>query len=482
MDEESNANPFQDIINSEIEKIQATQPTSKKKVTTPVSILSNTASTYPRATITAGIAGSTAVAAVKDWKSLYKEGLDVLRARRAEEAKAVADIAEKGIVAFPRMEGTNAEIRGLARKYATERIFQRFPFNNAEAANRVADLKTGRIILTGEKVPVIGNVQTRVPESLQWVEPTVRVTPAQSGTAVAVTPRQIKVADVAGVPRPNLTTRTATGYGTDYEKAFNFSSEPTRIASTKPYVPRSSPNPNIASRIAQTSTGGWLGKANVGLEAAGALYDITREDGPVSQAYKSAGKGYEGYGIALGGLAGLSRLGRGATNAISFGTGEYLGIYDTLDLLAVEDEAKQRYMSLRGTAGHPAESYPVIKKGQQYVPMEGDNPQLKRLEFQIASEKGIDSSAITEKGYMGSQYNYVLQGGKIIPIMKPEYAANFEAETNRRNALMAKYQNILNVDPAQGNIGWQYAQDPSKQYLLNAGSGSSWDTGGYLAR
>lgn len=446
-------NPFQDALNDYITTAQAKQK-PQKRTTSAVGLLTDTAGEYPRASLTTAGVGTAVYKGVKGWKQAYKEGLDVMRSRVAAEGKAVTELAGKGVQAIPRFEGTNAAVRTAAKEYAVEKILSGFPFKNQEAINRVADLKTGRVILTGESV-----VGVRPTINLANNPTTITVTPYMTPQAVAQTPRQVTLETAGKIPKfdlkPSTYVREAGVPRVDLDSVnWTAKTQPNRVTSAPAYTPPSGTRPTIPKRIAQLSTGGVLGKTNVGLEAAAGLYDIVREEGPVRAAYRSAAdQGEVAEGVALGTLAAASRAGRSATNMLTMGAPEFLGVYDTLDLLGVENEARRRYMTLRGTQGYPAMNYPVIQQGKEYVPVE-DSPYLQMLEAQVAAERGIEKSLMTQGFYRGPEYNYAVQNGKVVAMMKPEYAALYDAESERRIVNMNRNKNVLNIDPTLGQIGY----------------------------
>lgn len=470
MAEDSNANPFQDLLNAEIENIKRREP-PKKGATTGTGLVKEVVSTYPRASLTTAAVGTAAYKGVTGWKKAYKEGLELVRKRGAEETKMVKDLAKSGIEAMPRLDVSNATTRQLAKQYATEKLLSGFPFKNSEAARTVADLKTGRVILTGEKVvgvkPIINLANNPT---------TITTVPYLTPQAVAQTPKQVTLETAGKIPKfdlkPSTYVREAGVPRVDLD-SINWSAktQPTRVRSAPAYTPPAGAGPSLPKRVAQLSTGGLLGKANVGLETAGVLYDLGREGGVLQSAYEEGVKDARGTGInpqfagvTYATLKGASRLGRGASNALTFGAPEYLGVYDTLDLLQVEADAKNRYMQLRGTTGYPAENFPVIKKDGKYVPMEGNNPYLSMLEARIAAERGINSSLITEGFYKGPEYNYIVVDGKVTPMMKPEYSAMYDAQSVAAMDAANNRRPVFNADPNFGNMGWQRLPQPVQTF------------------
>jgi hypothetical protein len=451
------SNPFQDALNEQIRQFELKQRPANKRATTAVGLIKETAGDYPRASLTAGVGTYAAYKGVKGWKAAYKEGLDVMRSRAASEGKAVADLAGKGVQAIPRFEGGNQAIHTAAKEYAMEKIFAGFPFRNQEAINRVADLRTPRVIATGETIPVTTYEGTR---ANLFKEGKLIKTNTPSSVGQAVAPRQMTVEAAGKIPKLvpsreviNMAS-PETVSGALYESGQV--TGPRRVAAAPAYTPPTARKPSLPRRVAEISTGGKFGRGNVGLETAAALFDMAREEGPVRTAYRSAAKqGEVAEGVVLGGLAAASRAGRGAANILTLGAPEYLGIYDTMDLLQTDQEAKRRYMQLRGTKGFPAENLPVIKKGKEYVPTP-DSPYLKMLEAQIAAEKGIESSLMTENYYKGPEFNYVVQNGKVVAMLKPEYAAMRDAEVDRALDRYTYNRPVLNIDPTLGNIGYQF--------------------------
>lgn len=470
MAEDSNANPFQDLLTAEIENIKRREP-PKKGATTGTGLVKEVVSTYPRASLTTAAVGTAAYKGVTGWKEAYKEGLELVRKRGAEEAKMVKELAKSGIEAFPRIDPSNATTRELAKQYATEKLFSGFPFKNSEAARRAGELVLPRAIVTGEQVAVpTGLVHKGVP---QFGEVTKPVSEWQMGVKSFKTePFQVTADTAKKLASTRVAPSTApipvyTGEAGQYSAgltegvARTLSPNPTGFSGVEKFAPQAR-TPSLMKRGAELSTKGWLGKANVGLEAAGALYDIGREGGPVREAYNQAGGG--GWGIALGGLKAASRLGRGASNALTLGAPEYLGIYDTVDLLQVEADAKNRYMQLRGTTGYPAENFPVIKKDGKYVPMEGNNPYLSMLENRIAAERGIDSSLLTTSSYKGPEYNYIVVNGKVTPMLRPEYSAMYDAQSVAAMDAANNRRPVFNADPSLGTMGWKRLPQPAPNF------------------
>jgi|LauGreDrversion4_2_1035121.scaffolds.fasta_scaffold07495_6 hypothetical protein len=453
MAEESN--PFQDLLNAETEKITATKKPAKKGATTAPSLLIDTAKEYPRATLTAGVVGAGAVKATQNWQKLYKEGLVTLRNRADAEAKMVTELGNKGVEAIPRLKLSNDALKSAAKRYAMEKVFTGFPFNNAEAAARVADTATGRVIITGEKRPVWTGTKIR---GLEVDRPFYTVGQRPSPFNVAVEPKQVTLDTAKGIPRLK-TTPTNVPFDEKALRSTMDALEEGRTGKLPAYVPRSAPNPRLPTRIAEVSTGGKFGKGTAILEGAGAVYDIFREGGQISNLMydrsKPQNKEVSGLMGVEAGLRSLGRLGRGAANSLTFGAPEYLGVYDIPDLLEVESEAQKRYMNLRGSAGYPAESFPIIKKGGRYVPMDGDNPQLKAMEARVAAERGIESSLMTEGYYKGPEYTYIVQNGKVVPMLRPEYSAMYDARSIAAMDAANNRRPVLNVDPSMGGMGWQ---------------------------
>jgi hypothetical protein len=446
---ESDANPFQQIVDAELEKM-GTNKQPSKRTTGSISMLKDIGVANPRTTATAVVGGSLATSAVKKWKSLYKEGLVTLRARAAEEAKAVKELAGKGIQAFPRLTGTNAEIKALANQYATERVFAGLPFVNQKAANRVADLKTGRVVLTGETTAGV-----RSALELNRSPALINYRPYETSVGVAQPPKQVTVETAKGIPKLKINAPSTAPYvGSDWDynnPSWSRTTEPRRISSAPEYVPRTAPNPNLATRLAETSTSGYLGKTNLGLEAAATAYDLVRPEGTIARGYEEGGKG--GVGVAVAGLRGLGRLGRGAANALTLGTPELLGIYDVPDLIGVDMDAEKRYMQLRGTAGYPAENFPVERKNGRYVPVEG--PALDMIASRLAAERGIETSPMTRSYYKGPEYNYILSDGKVEAVLRPEYSAMYDARSIAAMDAANARRPVLNIDPSLGGMGWQ---------------------------
>lgn len=471
MAEDSNANPFQDLLNAEIENIKRKEP-PKKGATTGTGLVKEVVSTYPRASLTTAAVGTAGYKATTQWKSAYKEGLELIRKRGAEEVKMVKELAKSGVEAIPRIDVSNATTRQLAKQYATEKVFSGFPFKNSEAARRAGELVLPRTIITGEQVSApLGLTYKGVP---QFGESTAPAAEFRFGTKVAKTePFQVtaetakKLAATRTIPSTAplpVYAGEAGQYAGGLTEGVARTLQPkgaVGFAGVERYAPQA-PKPSLMKRGAELSTKGWLGKANVGLEAAGALYDIGREGGPVREAYREAGGGAGG--VILGGLKATSRLGRGAANALTLGVPEYLGVYDTIDLLQVESDAKKRYMQLRGTTGYPAENFPVIKKDGKYVPMEGDNPYLSMIENRIAAERGIESSPMTVSSYKGPEYNYIVVNGKVTPMLRPEYSAMYDAQSVAAMDAANNRRPVFNVDPNFGNMGWQRLPQPAQNF------------------
>jgi hypothetical protein len=472
---------FSDIV-QRIADAEVPPPRKRAQPTTAMGIIKNTATEYPRASITAGVGGTLGYQAVKGWKTAYKEGLDVMRARVKEEAKAVEGLTAKGMEGISRLKGTNAEIRALANEYAIEKIFAGGVFQNSQAKARLADLKTPRVILRGETVPL---TSFDVKKADLFKEGSMSMTTRPSPFRVAVDPRQVTAEVANAIPKFGV----APHYSSAQTRAINVASPETwegalaegagvhgqgRIAGLPKYSAPSGIKPSIPRRIAEIGTGGKLGKGMIALEALALGADMMNEEGDIQRAYRE-GKSYYGVagGLTLGGLKTASRAGRGATNIMTLGAPEYLGVYDTVDLLQARAEGHRRYM-----ANREALKLPVKRSGSDLVPVDG--PYLQMFEAQAASEMGIQPSLMTEKFYKGPAYDYKVHEGKLLPVMKPEYASLYDSETDRRNALARKSQNILNADPSMGPLGWTYAQDPSKASMLNAGSESPFDTGGYI--
>ena len=452
------SNPFQDALNEQIRQFELRQKPASRRATSAAGLVMETANEYPRASLTAAGVGGAVYKGVRGWKNAYNEGLKVISQRMTAEGKMVGELGKKGITAVQRLGGGKDALHAAAREYALERTFTGFPFYNQQAADRIADLKQGRVILTREKVPVWKSTSITGPEQGAVSDLRYTVTPKESGVPIAVRPKQVTLETAGKIPKLVLQPTTTTGEPAAVEAGLKpyQNVKPSRTKAAPKYRPKITPNPSIGKRVAELSTGGGLGRVNIGLEAAAGLYDLAREEGPVRTAYRSAAdQGEVAEGIALGTLAAASRAGRGAANMLTLGTPEYLGVYDTMDLLQVESEAKRRYMQMRGTQGFPAENYPVINNGREYEPV-ADSPYLQMLEAQIAAERGIDTSLMTENFYKGPEFNYVVQNGKVVSMRKPEYAALRDAEVDKALDRYTYNRPVLNVDPSFGGIGYQF--------------------------
>jgi len=440
MAEESN--PFQDLLNAETEKIKATKPKTRSTSTTLPSLIKDVVTEYPRIALTAGVAGTTAYKGVTGWKENYLAELKNLQKRIKTEQKTLETLEGKGVKGITSVEGAKP-VKALAREATIERMFTGFPFYNTQSAERLADIRTPRVILTGEQVQPL----TTFEMGADGLVTARRAAPNFNSPYVQVKPKVVSTEAAKGIPKLKAAEQVASGASAE-GLMFGLGSGGNRIVSTPAYSPTASTSVGIPKRVAQLSTGGKLGKGMAALEGVAAVYDIAREDGAIRNAYKKDG-------ALVAGLMATGRLGRGATNALTMGAPEYLGVYDIPDLLEVESEAAKRYMSLRGTAGYPVENFPIIKKDGRYVPMDGDNPQLEAMSARIAAERGIESSLMTEGYYKGPEYTYIVQNGKVVPMMRPEYSAMYDARSIAAMDAANNRRPVLNVDPSMGGMGWQ---------------------------
>lgn len=472
---------FSDIV-QKIADAEVPPPRKRAQPMTAMGLLKTGASEYPRATATAVIGGTAGYKAVAGWRQAYKEGLDVIKNRIKEEAKAVESLGSKGLGGITRLKGTNDEIRALANEYAIEKTFAGGVFQNSQAKARLADLKTPRVIMQSETVPLVNFKANRAP---MLGEGSMVMNTRPSPFRIAVEPRQVTAEVANAIPKLGIAPYTKseainmanpeTWQGA-LQAGAGQSGQTARIEALPKYVPTSGIKPSIPRRIAEIGTSGKLGKGMVGLEAIAVGADILNPEGDIQRAYREGDKSFGvAGGLTLAGLKTASRAGRGATNALTLGAPEYLGVYDTIDLLQARSEARDAYMANREKL-----KLPVRRSGGELVPVEG--PYLQMFESQALANRGIASSPIIEDFYKGPDFDYRVHNGKLLTTMKPEYASVYDAETERRNALARRYQSVLNVDPTLGNIGYDMARDPSKNYLLNAGSESGFDTGGYLTR
>jgi hypothetical protein len=466
---------FSDIV-QKIADAEIPPPRKRAQATTLPSLLKTATSEYPRATLTAGGIGLGVYSAQKGWKNAYNEGLKVMSERATAEGKMVRELSKKGIKAIPRFAGGKEALHAAAKEYAVEKIFTGFPFNNNQAIGRVADLKTGRVILTGEKVPIWKSTNITGPEQGLASEMKYTFNPKESSFPMATRPKQVTLEQAGKIPKLDLTPRTSTGEAGATEaglKPFQGQKTP-RVSGAPRYTPQYPTKPSIPRRIAELGTSGKLGKFMIGGEALALGADILNEEGDIQRAYREGDRYYgTAGGLLMGGMKTASRAGRGATNLITAGVPEYLGVYDTIDILQARSEARENYMASRDKL-----KLPVRRDGKDLVPVEG--PYLQMFEAQALANRGIASSPIIEDFYKGPDYDYKVHEGKLLPMMKPEYASLFENETDRRNALARRSKNILNVDPSMGPLGWTMAQDPSKNSMLNAGSESAFDNGGFI--
>lgn len=448
---------FSDIVNKIAEADISTAPRKRSQPTTATSLIKTAVSDYPRATATAVIGGTAGYKAVAGWRQAYKEGIDVIKNRLKEEAKAAESLGAKGMGGIARLKGTNKEIRALANEYAIEKTFAGGLFQNSQAKARLADLKTPRVILQSETVPLVNFNAQRAP---MFGEGSMVMNTRPSPFRIAVDPKQVTTEVANAIPKLGIAPYTQsetinmanpeTWQGALQAGAGRAGQEG-RIAGLPKYAPSSGIKPSIPKRIAEISTGGKLGKANVALEGIGLVADILNSEGDIQRAYRE-GDSYYGPagGIVLGGLKTASRAGRGATNALTLGAPEYLGLYDTIDLMGVESEAKRRYLQNRGSM-----KLPVRKVGDEYEPIK-DNPYLQMFEAQVASERGIQTSPMTQKFYKGPEYDYKVINGKLVNTMKPEYASIAEAQSIASLDRYNQSRPVLNIDPSLGNMGYQF--------------------------
>ena len=438
---------FADIVN-EFAEADKLLPRRKSQPTTMMSMLNTAVTEYPRETATASVAGLGAYKVVAGYKQALKEGIDLVRTRVKEE-KATIDLLEKrGIKAIPRLSGTNTDIRALAKEYAIEKMFTGFPFYNSQSTARIGDIKQGRAILTGETIPRITADDVSVLKQskyLPWVEPTLKISPSSSPYAVAVDPRQVTLETAKGIPKLDLKPRvTGTGEGALVEKAYELPKGTPRVESAKPYVPPSGIKPSMGRRLAEVSTGGKFGKANVALEALGVANDIFDSEGNIQRSIREGRR----YGGALGaGVSGLmtiaSRAGRGATNAILAGTPEYLGVYDTMDIVLAGKEGEKQYLRNRKSLGQP----PVVSQ---------DNPYVQMFQAQAMAEKEIQASPVIDDWYKGPNYDYKVIDGKLVAIINPLYGAMLDQQSQESFDRFAQSRPMFNADPKLGAMGYQF--------------------------
>ena len=417
---------FSDIV-QKIADAEVPAPRKRAQPTTIGSLLKSGATEYPRATATAVIGGTAGYNAIKNYQNNYKEGWRMIQDRLKQEKGMVKGMVKKGLGGFPRLADNPQAIRSLAKEYALEKTFTGFPFYNTQAEARIADLKIPRVILNAEGVPL-------------------------TNIMVPAVPKQVTKEGLKAIGKP-----------------FTSDKKPTagRVAEAKGYVPTSGVTPSIPRRIAELGTGGKFGKFMVGGEALALGADILNEEGDIQRAYREGDKSFGvAGGLTLGGLKTLSRAGRGATNALTLGAPEYLGVYDTIDILQARSEARENYMASRDKL-----KLPVKREGKDLVPVEG--PYLQMFEAQALANRGIASSPIIEDFYKGPDYDYKVHEGKLTPLMKPEYASRYEANTESMLANQLRYRdaNVLNVDPTLGKIGYPRTLDPSKNEMLYGGYG-----------
>jgi hypothetical protein len=402
----------------------------------------NTAITdYPRETATATAVGVGAYKGISGYKQAYKEGLDLVRNRVREEQATIKALEKKGISGISRLTGSNTDTVALAREYAKEKIFSRFPFYNAKAQARLNDIKEGRVILTGETV---AGVRPRL--DLTRSPATVTTIPYETSVGVAQTPKQVTVATAKGIPKLKINAPSTTGNRPRIDlNSPNWSekTQPRRIASAPEYVSRVAPNPRLTTRVAELSTGGKFGKANVGLEALGVANDIFDSEGNIQRSIREGNR----YGGLLGGTASgilttLSRAGRGASNALTLGAPEYLGIYDTIDIAQAGSEGERRYLANRKSLGQPS----VVNS---------DNPYLQMFQAQAMAEKEIQKSPVISDFYKGPEYDYKVIDGKLEAILNPLYGAVYDAQSLADLDRYSQSRSMFNVDPRFGNIGYQ---------------------------
>lgn len=465
-------NPFQTAINEFVDKQEAVQKKRAPKTTTVPEAVSQIVKEYPRGSITGAIAAGTAYKAGKQWRANVLEGTKAIQARRAQEAAAVEELARKGITAIPSMrewaDAGNKPVRETARLYAKEKLFTGFPFYNTESSARIANLSQPRVILTGESVPVTEFRVNRPASFLSQEYPEVVRTTRESPVAEVRAPRTVTVETAKKIPKLTLqptevagvTEATAAPFTTALKTdvtagGFGQFGAPSRIESALPYVPKAEVNVPLRTRIPQIATGGKLGKANVGLEAALALYDIAREEGDVRRFYREAvSEGEPIKGLIGASMLASSRAGRGAFNALTAGAPEFLGVYDTIDLLRTEIDAEREYALRRGTAGYPAEKMGVVKTDGEYKPIDSKNPYLLAIEGNLAAERGIPASPMASDWYKGPEYTYYVDSkGQLQTKMQEGYAAMEEAQNQAVIANAMRYKPMFNIDPRQGALG-----------------------------
>lgn len=456
-------NPFQTAINEFIEKQEAVQKKNPSRTTTVHETIGKLVKEYPRTAITGGIAAGAGYTAIKNWRKNLLEGIKTIQGRRAQELAAVKELAGKGVTAFPSMaefaEAGNQPVREAARAYAREKLFTGFPFYNKGSSGRMANLAQPRVILTGENIPIT-EFRANLPKNFLHQEyPEVVRTERLSPVAEARPARTVSVDTAKRIPPITLRPREVAGVseaGTGiYDAGIRQFDTPNRVGAAPKYVPSSELNVPIRKRIAEIATGGKLGRANVGLEAALALYDIAREEGDVRRVYnEAASQGEKLEGKILATMKAASRAGHAAGNAITAGGAEYLGLYDTVDLAMVERDAIKEYWRRRGTAGYPAEKMGIVSKGGEYEPTDSENPYLLAIQGNLAAERGIPASPMASDWYKGPEYTYfVNHKGELQVKMQEGYAAIEEAQNQKAIAHAMRYKPMFNLDPNQGPLG-----------------------------
>ena len=432
---------FADIVNEFAEADRLT-PRRKSQPTTMTSMLNTAITDYPRETATATAVGVGAYKVTSGYRKAYKEGLDLVKTRLKEEQSAIKALDAKGVSGITRIKPSNTDIRLLAKEYAIEKNLTGFPFYNSQASARIADIKTPRVILNGETVPLVTYDAKR---ASMFGEGSMSMTSRPSPFRVATTPRQVTTETAGKIPKLLFGTQQVNMASPEswqgaLQAGAGQSGSVGRTEGLPRYVPTSGVKPSIPKRIAQLSTGGKFGKTSVGLEALGVVNDIFDSEGNIQRSIREGNR--YGVGSTLGLLATLSRAGRGASNALTLGAPEYLGIYDTIDIAQAGSEGERRYLANRKSLGQP----PVVNS---------DNPYLQMFQAQAMAEKEIQKSPVISDFYKGPEYDYKVIDGKLEAILNPLYGAVYDAQSLADLDRYSQSRSMFNVDPRFGEMGYR---------------------------
>lgn len=361
----------------------------------------------PSASIGVGAGAILTGRAMKAEFNMVKEAMETMRKSAQAEAEAVKILKARGLdVEAVTPKAGQKGFRGTARALAGERFTEGVSAQSAGSATARAT----------PKVRVFEG--TQVPYTNEAGAPTQTV---RTGKSIYVDAKKAT----------ELATKKGVGKGSMYANESLAGLKGAEI--TMPKAPTGFANSRIGSRLWNIRSGMnspyVIGPSAV-LEGGAAAYDVLGSQGIFMDEYNRSRDAMEeamrwtGYSpvydampFVSATLASGKRIGKGASDAILFGTPSASGIWESQDRAELYQKATELFMSEKAKMTGDSLSYPVVPigksgsvqfnmpKGSEFAP-DTDSPMFKQILLNLYSQKGIPSSWATPSEYEGPNLRY----------------------------------------------------------------------------